>query len=59
MGSGSGLSHLALKVGTDHAQLWDFANNLGKLDVPVLRIVDHCQIKSIYFNDPDGLLLEA
>jgi catechol-2,3-dioxygenase len=54
-----GLCHIAFKVGAEIEDLRNFAKRLLELDVAILKTVDHGQTKSVYFTDPDGLMLEA
>ena len=54
-----GLAHLALKIGNDLTELRDAKAHLLAHDVQILRLRDHDVSQSIYFNDPDGNMLEV
>ena len=52
-----GVRHTAFAVATEQ-DLKDSWFALEDAGVPILRAIDHASQKSIYFNDPDGNLLE-
>jgi catechol 2,3-dioxygenase-like lactoylglutathione lyase family enzyme len=56
--SGRQFDHLSFNVAT-YEELLDLRERLCAAGVEVTRIVDHQFIHSIYFNDPNGISLEA
>jgi catechol 2,3-dioxygenase len=54
-----GLYHVAFKVGDSLAELRAFADRLHAHGVPIAGQSDHRVSQSLYFHDPDGLLIEA
>ncbi len=57
--SAPGLFHVAFSIGTTLDELRSFKRHLGDLGVTILRVVDHRVCQSIYFLDPDGIVIEA
>ncbi len=55
--AGLGVRHTAFAVASEQ-DLKDAWFALEDAGVPILRAIDHASQKSIYFNDPDGNLLE-
>jgi catechol 2,3-dioxygenase len=53
----AGLGHIAFRVASE-AELRDAYFELQAHGVPITRAVDHVSQKSIYFQDPDGNVLE-
>jgi len=56
---GAGLSHVAFRVGDKIDDLEHVVRNLMQAGAHSVRAVDHGATRSVYFNDPDGLVLEA
>lgn len=54
-----GLYHIAFRVGDRLDQLRDFRDRLVAAGVPILGQSDHRVSQSIYFEDPDGILVEV
>jgi catechol 2,3-dioxygenase len=54
-----GLLHLALRIGSSLEELRACKAHLERLGVAILRTRDHRVSQSIYFHDPDGIVLEA
>jgi catechol-2,3-dioxygenase len=52
-----GVRHIAFLVDSEQA-LKDAYETLQASGVPIIRAIDHVSQKSIYFQDPDGNLLE-
>jgi catechol-2,3-dioxygenase len=52
-----GVRHIAFLVDSEQA-LKDAYETLQASGVPIVRAIDHVSQKSIYFQDPDGNLLE-
>jgi catechol 2,3-dioxygenase len=52
-----GVGHIAFLVDSEQA-LKDAYETLQASGVPIVRAIDHVSQKSIYFQDPDGNLLE-
>jgi len=57
-GSGRQFDHLSFNMAS-YEELLDLRDRLSAAGVEVTRIVDHQFIHSIYFNDPNGISLEA
>jgi catechol 2,3-dioxygenase len=57
-GDGSGLHHLALRIGDDLDQLRAAKEHLQACGIPILWALDHRVSQGIYVTDPDGTLLE-
>ena len=55
----AGLSHVAFRLGDRFEDLEHVVRRLSKAGARGLRAVDHGATRSVYFNDPDGLALEA
>ena len=58
-GRAPGLAHVALKIGNDLSALRDAKAHLTAHKVEIVRMRDHDVSQSIYFNDPDGNMLEV
>jgi catechol 2,3-dioxygenase len=56
---GAGLSHVALRFGERFEDLGHVVRRLMQAGAHDMRAVDHGATRSVYFNDPDGLVLEA
>lgn len=56
---GVGLFHIAVRIGNSLAELRAYQARLARLGVRILRARDHRVSQSIYFEDPDNLLVEA
>lgn len=56
---GAGLSHVALRLGDRIDELEHLVRRLMRAGAQGVRAVDHGATRSVYFNDPDGLVLEA
>jgi len=54
-----GLLHLAICIGTRLDELRDWKAHLQQRSVGILRARDHRVSQSIYFQDPDGIVIEA
>jgi len=52
-----GLGHIAFRVESE-AALKDAYATLQEHGVEITRTIDHVSQKSVYFNDPDGVILE-
>ena len=55
----AGLSHVAFRVGDRIDDLAQVVRRLMQAGACAVRAVDHGATRSVYFNDPDGLVLEA
>jgi catechol 2,3-dioxygenase len=55
---GTGLAHVAFKIGDSLAQLHEHASHLRALGIAFDRTRDHVVSQSIYVKDPDGILVE-
>ena len=55
----AGLSHVAFRVGDRIDDLEHVVRGLIHIGAHGVRAVDHGATRSVYFNDPDGLVLEA
>jgi catechol 2,3-dioxygenase len=55
----AGLAHLALRLGDNIETLRAFHAGLRELGVPLANSRDHEVSQSLYFRDPDGLLIEV
>lgn len=56
---GVGLYHLAFKVGDSLDELRAFRDHLAAMGIPLAGQSDHRVSQSLYFNDPDGMLIEC
>ena len=56
---GAGLSHVAFRFGHRIEDLEHVVRKLIQAGAHGVRAVDHGATRSVYFNDPDGLVLEA
>jgi catechol 2,3-dioxygenase len=56
---GVGLYHLAFKVGDNLDDLRAFRDHLVAKGVPIAGQSDHRVSQSLYFHDPDGMLIEC
>jgi catechol 2,3-dioxygenase len=56
---GVGLYHLAFKVGDSLDELRAFRDHLAAKGVPIAGQSDHRVSQSLYFHDPDGMLIEC
>jgi catechol 2,3-dioxygenase len=54
-----GLYHAAFKVGNSMDELREFAGHLKAHGIQIAGQSDHRVSQSLYFHDPDGLLIEA
>jgi catechol-2,3-dioxygenase len=54
-----GLSHIAFRLGDGIDDLEHVVSRLMQAGAQGIRAVDHGATRSVYFNDPDGLVLEA
>jgi len=57
-GNAVGLAHVALKIGDSLDRLRAARADLEAAGVTIVAIQDHRVSQSIYFNDPDGNMLE-
>ena len=55
----AGLSHVAFRFGDRIEDLEHVVRRLMQAGAHGVRAVDHGATRSVYFNDPDGLVLEA
>jgi len=55
----AGLAHVAFRCGDSFAELERVVRELMQAGAQGIRAVDHGATRSVYFNDPDGLVLEA
>lgn len=55
----AGLSHVAFRFGDRIDDLEHVVRRLMQAGAQGIRAVDHGATRSVYFNDPDGLALEA
>ncbi|HWH83642.1 MAG TPA: VOC family protein [Burkholderiaceae bacterium] len=55
----AGLSHVAFRLGDRIADLEYVMHRLIQAGAQGVRAADHGATRSVYFNDPDGLVLEA
>ena len=53
------LYHLAFKVGDSLDELRAFRDHLAAMGVPLAGQSDHRVSQSLYFNDPDGMMIEC
>lgn len=55
----AGLYHLAFRIGRSLDELRAFRDHLAALGVPLAGQSDHKVSQSLYFHDPDGLMIEV
>jgi len=55
----AGLAHVAFRLGSSIDDLEQLVRRLAQAGAQGVRAADHGATRSVYFNDPDGLALEA
>jgi catechol 2,3-dioxygenase len=54
-----GLRHVAFRIGDAVQALREFKAHLEARSIPILKVRDHRVSKSLYFRDPDGIVIEV